>query len=108
MYRTLLSDYDSRQKDLLLENAELKKVLQQMKRDMMTILRSKKPTPKRETHEDCAGQVGHVSFHPPPAFFSFNYSTFHSLPIVFYDRYLVFSVIYISFCCLIFRGIAAT
>ena len=81
MYRTLLSDYDSRQKDLLLENAELKKVLQQMKRDMMTILRSKKLTPKRETHEDCAGQVGHVSFHPPSPFFPLTTLLFTVFPL---------------------------
>ncbi|KAJ0064987.1 hypothetical protein NL108_000957, partial [Boleophthalmus pectinirostris] len=43
MYKTLLTDYDSRQRELLLENAELKKVLQHMKKDMVSILKSKKP-----------------------------------------------------------------
>uniref|UniRef100_A0A3Q3L9M1 Synovial sarcoma, X breakpoint 2 interacting protein b n=1 Tax=Mastacembelus armatus TaxID=205130 RepID=A0A3Q3L9M1_9TELE len=38
MYKTLLSDYDTRQRQLLLENAELRKVLQQMKKDMVSIL----------------------------------------------------------------------
>uniref|UniRef100_A0A673A542 Synovial sarcoma, X breakpoint 2 interacting protein b n=1 Tax=Sphaeramia orbicularis TaxID=375764 RepID=A0A673A542_9TELE len=37
--KTLLSDYDSRQRELLLENAELRKVLQQMKKDMVSILK---------------------------------------------------------------------
>ncbi|XP_059197316.1 afadin- and alpha-actinin-binding protein-like isoform X2 [Centropristis striata] len=41
MYKTLLSDYDTRQRELLLENAELKKVLQQMKKDMVSILSSR-------------------------------------------------------------------
>uniref|UniRef100_A0A673XAV3 SSX family member 2 interacting protein n=1 Tax=Salmo trutta TaxID=8032 RepID=A0A673XAV3_SALTR len=44
MYKTLLNDYDSRHKHLLMENAELKKVLQQMKRDMVTILSPRKPS----------------------------------------------------------------
>ncbi|KAM4629488.1 afadin- and alpha-actinin-binding protein-like isoform 2-T2 [Polymixia lowei] len=52
MYKTLLSDYDSRQKELVLENAELRKVLQQMKRDMVSILSPKKPSPRGEKHED--------------------------------------------------------
>ncbi|KAK7158448.1 hypothetical protein R3I94_004920 [Phoxinus phoxinus] len=38
MYRALLSDYETRQRSLMLENAELKKVLQLMKKDMMAIL----------------------------------------------------------------------
>ncbi|KAM3869150.1 afadin- and alpha-actinin-binding protein-like [Diretmus argenteus] len=46
MYKTLLSDYDGRQKQLVLENAELRKVLQQMKRDIVSILSSRKPTPR--------------------------------------------------------------
>ncbi|XP_076009568.1 afadin- and alpha-actinin-binding protein-like isoform X2 [Genypterus blacodes] len=52
MYKTLLSDYDSRQRELLLENAELRKVLQQMKRDMVTILRTRKQAGRGEMHED--------------------------------------------------------
>ncbi|KAG7282862.1 hypothetical protein CRUP_020700 [Coryphaenoides rupestris] len=34
MYQTMLSDYDARQRELMLENAEQRAVLQQMKRDM--------------------------------------------------------------------------
>ncbi|XP_070688783.1 afadin- and alpha-actinin-binding protein-like [Pempheris klunzingeri] len=52
MYKTLLSDYDTRQRVLLLENAELKKVLQQMKKDMVSILSSRKPTVKGDKHQD--------------------------------------------------------
>ncbi|XP_051930521.1 afadin- and alpha-actinin-binding protein-like isoform X2 [Hippocampus zosterae] len=44
MYKTLLWDYESRQKELLLENAELRKVLKQMKKEMVGILSSRKPT----------------------------------------------------------------
>ncbi|KAM7409493.1 hypothetical protein PAMA_001126 [Pampus argenteus] len=52
MYKTLLSDYDNRQKELVLENAELRKVLQQMKKDMVSILSSRKATPKGDKHDD--------------------------------------------------------
>ncbi|XP_042271923.1 afadin- and alpha-actinin-binding protein-like isoform X1 [Thunnus maccoyii] len=52
MYKTLLSDYDNRQRELVLENAELRKVLQQMKKDMVSILSSRKPTLKGDKHED--------------------------------------------------------
>uniref|UniRef100_A0A8C4HGZ3 Afadin-and alpha-actinin-binding protein n=1 Tax=Dicentrarchus labrax TaxID=13489 RepID=A0A8C4HGZ3_DICLA len=38
MYKSLLSDYEASQRALMLENAELKKVLQQMKKEMMHIL----------------------------------------------------------------------
>lgn len=38
MYKSLLSDYEASQRSLMLENAELKKVLQQMKKEMMHIL----------------------------------------------------------------------
>uniref|UniRef100_A0A147B0F0 Afadin-and alpha-actinin-binding protein n=1 Tax=Fundulus heteroclitus TaxID=8078 RepID=A0A147B0F0_FUNHE len=38
MYKTLLDDYEASRKALILENAELKKVLQQMKKEMMHIL----------------------------------------------------------------------
>uniref|UniRef100_A0A3Q1GUP8 Synovial sarcoma, X breakpoint 2 interacting protein b n=1 Tax=Acanthochromis polyacanthus TaxID=80966 RepID=A0A3Q1GUP8_9TELE len=46
MYKTLLSDYDTRQRELQLENAELRKVLQQMKKDMVSILSSRKQAAK--------------------------------------------------------------
>ncbi|XP_039984760.1 afadin- and alpha-actinin-binding protein-like [Xiphias gladius] len=52
MYKTLLSDYDTRQKELVLENAELRKVLQQMKKEMVSILSSRKLTLKGDKHED--------------------------------------------------------
>ncbi|KAM5147941.1 afadin- and alpha-actinin-binding protein isoform 1-T1 [Mantella aurantiaca] len=42
MYKVLLGDYEQRQKQLMLENAELKKVLQQMKKEMISILSPKK------------------------------------------------------------------
>lgn len=57
MYKTLLSDYDTRQKELLQENAELNKVLQQMKKEMVSILRSKKATLKDGSHRDDDTQV---------------------------------------------------
>lgn len=57
MYKTLLSDYDTRQRELVLENAELRKVLQQMKKDMVSILSSRKQTLKGDKHEDCCIQV---------------------------------------------------
>ncbi|XP_029532922.2 afadin- and alpha-actinin-binding protein isoform X3 [Oncorhynchus nerka] len=57
MYKTLLNDYDSRHKDLLMENAELKKVLQQMKRDMVTILSPRKPSQSGKKHDDSLEQT---------------------------------------------------
>ncbi|XP_065602545.1 afadin- and alpha-actinin-binding protein isoform X1 [Cyrtonyx montezumae] len=54
MYKVLLSDYEQRQKQLLLENAELKKVLQQMKKEIISLLPPQKQKPK-ERSED--GQV---------------------------------------------------
>ncbi|KAM3604108.1 uncharacterized protein V6R79_006524 [Siganus canaliculatus] len=38
MYKSLLSDYEANQRSLMLENTELKKVLQQMKKEMIHIL----------------------------------------------------------------------
>ncbi|KAK2835460.1 hypothetical protein Q5P01_015944 [Channa striata] len=52
MYKTLLSDYDTRQRELMMENAELRKVLQQMKKDIVSILNSKKPLLNGDKHED--------------------------------------------------------
>ncbi|XP_043861083.1 afadin- and alpha-actinin-binding protein isoform X2 [Dromiciops gliroides] len=48
MYKVLLSDYEQRQKQILLENAELKKVLQQMKKEMISLLTPQKQKPKAE------------------------------------------------------------
>lgn len=62
MYKTLLSDYDTRQKELLLENAELNKVLQQMKKDMVSILSTRKSTLKRDEQQDDCMQVEQVIF----------------------------------------------
>ncbi|XP_013995998.2 afadin- and alpha-actinin-binding protein isoform X1 [Salmo salar] len=44
MYKSLLSDYEIRHRHLMLENVELKKVLQQMKREMVSIL---SPSPRK-------------------------------------------------------------
>ncbi len=41
MYKTLLNEFDNRQRELMVENIELKKVLQQMKREMVGVLNSK-------------------------------------------------------------------
>ncbi|XP_061883842.1 afadin- and alpha-actinin-binding protein-like isoform X3 [Entelurus aequoreus] len=54
MYKTLLGDYESRQRDLLLENAELRKVLKHMKKDMALILTSRKSSAKGDRHDDGA------------------------------------------------------
>nr|XP_061832105.1 afadin- and alpha-actinin-binding protein-like isoform X1 [Nerophis lumbriciformis]XP_061832106.1 afadin- and alpha-actinin-binding protein-like isoform X1 [Nerophis lumbriciformis]XP_061832107.1 afadin- and alpha-actinin-binding protein-like isoform X1 [Nerophis lumbriciformis] len=54
MYKTLLGDYESRQRDLLLENAELRKVLKHMKKDMALILTSRKSSAKGDRHDDVA------------------------------------------------------
>ncbi|XP_069837633.1 afadin- and alpha-actinin-binding protein [Dendropsophus ebraccatus] len=56
MYKVLLGDYEQRQKQLMLENAELKKVLQQMKKEMISILSPQKPRTK-EKLEDSLGPV---------------------------------------------------
>lgn len=60
MYKTLLSDYDARQRELVLENAELNKVLQQIKKEMVSILSAKKPNLNSDKHQDDATQVEHV------------------------------------------------
>lgn len=57
LYKTLLSDYETRQKELLQENAEFSKVLQQMKKDMVHILRSKKAKLKDVNHHGDSAQV---------------------------------------------------
>ncbi|KAM6922086.1 afadin- and alpha-actinin-binding protein-like [Xenentodon cancila] len=58
MYKILLSDYESRQRELVMENAELRKVLQQMKRDMVSLLNLRKPALKDDQHEHCGTQGG--------------------------------------------------
>lgn len=57
MYRALLSDYEARQRSLMLENSELKKVLQLMKKDMMAILSPKSLCVEAEPAEDSLEQV---------------------------------------------------
>uniref|UniRef100_A0A673K206 Afadin- and alpha-actinin-binding protein-like n=1 Tax=Sinocyclocheilus rhinocerous TaxID=307959 RepID=A0A673K206_9TELE len=52
MYRALLSDYETRQRSLMMENSELKKVLQHMKKDMIAILSPKKPCAVSEGEEE--------------------------------------------------------
>ncbi|XP_021508822.1 afadin- and alpha-actinin-binding protein isoform X2 [Meriones unguiculatus] len=55
MYKILLNDYECRQKQFLIENAELKKVLQQMKKEMISLLSPQRKS--REKTEDGAGTV---------------------------------------------------
>ncbi|XP_058514675.1 afadin- and alpha-actinin-binding protein isoform X6 [Ochotona princeps] len=54
MYKILLNDYEYRQKQILMENAELKKVLQQMKKEMISLLSPQKKKP-RERADDGTG-----------------------------------------------------
>ncbi|OCT84733.1 hypothetical protein XELAEV_18022889mg [Xenopus laevis] len=54
MYKVLLNDYEQRQKQLMVENAELKKVLQQMKKEMISILSQRKT---KEKLDDSIGPV---------------------------------------------------
>lgn len=51
MYKVLLSDYEQRQKQLLVENAELKKVLQQMKKEIISLLPPQKQKPKERSED---------------------------------------------------------
>lgn len=55
MYKTLLNDYDNRQRELLLENAELKKVLEIMKKDIVSILKTKQLSSKNDKCESFQG-----------------------------------------------------
>ncbi|KAM8888762.1 afadin- and alpha-actinin-binding protein A-like isoform 2-T2 [Synchiropus picturatus] len=58
MYKTLLTDYDHRQRELMLENAELRKVLQQMKKDMVLLMSSKRVSSKEDASDDGLKQAG--------------------------------------------------
>ncbi|NXH17859.1 ADIP protein, partial [Bucco capensis] len=51
MYKVLLSDYEQRQKQLLVENAELKKVLQQMKKEIISLLPPQKQKAKERSED---------------------------------------------------------
>lgn len=57
MYKSLLSDYEASQRALMLENAKLKKVLQQMKKEIMHILSSRQSSTKGATADDSQDQV---------------------------------------------------
>ena len=57
MYKTLLSNYDTRQQELMLENAELRKVLQHMKIDMVSILSARKTALQGDKNEHSGIQV---------------------------------------------------
>lgn len=57
MYKSLLSDYEASQRSLMLENAELKKVLQQMKKEMIHILSPRQSSSRRATADDSQEQV---------------------------------------------------
>ncbi|XP_066480984.1 afadin- and alpha-actinin-binding protein isoform X1 [Tiliqua scincoides] len=56
MYKVLLNEYEQRQKQLLVENAELKKLLQQMKKEIISLLPPQKQKPK-EKAEDSNGTI---------------------------------------------------
>ncbi|XP_077189269.1 afadin- and alpha-actinin-binding protein isoform X1 [Paroedura picta] len=60
MYKVLLSEYEQRQKQLLVENAELKKLLQQMKKEIISLLPPQKQKP-RERPGDGSGNVNALS-----------------------------------------------
>ncbi len=57
MYKTLLNEFDNRQRELMVENIELKKVLQQMKREMVGVLNSKKMSQEEEKQSNDMDQV---------------------------------------------------
>ncbi|MEQ2225802.1 Afadin- and alpha-actinin-binding protein, partial [Ilyodon furcidens] len=57
MYKTLLGDYEASRKALLLENAELEKVLQQMKKEMMHILTPRQKSTSGASADDSQQQV---------------------------------------------------
>lgn len=57
MYKSLLCDYEASQRSLMQENAELKKVLQQLKKDMIHILSPCKSNAKETSANDCRKQV---------------------------------------------------
>lgn len=69
MYKSLLSDYEASQKSLMLENAELKKVLQQMKKEMIHILSPRSSSGRGATADDSLEQVFErdTHTHTPPS-----------------------------------------
>lgn len=52
MYKSMLSTYEATQRSLMLENTELKKVLQQMKREMVHILSPRQPSSRGAAADD--------------------------------------------------------
>ncbi|XP_066537084.1 synovial sarcoma, X breakpoint 2 interacting protein a isoform X2 [Hoplias malabaricus] len=54
MYKALLSDYEARQRSLMVENTELKKLLQHMKKDMVSILSPKNTCNKAQSTDSCS------------------------------------------------------
>lgn len=56
MYKVLLNEYEQCQKQLLVENAELKKLLQHMKKEIISLLPPQNQKPK-EKHEEGNGIV---------------------------------------------------
>ena len=69
MYKSLLNDYEARQQSLMVENSELKKVLQQMKRDMMYILSPHKPCAKASPGDDSPERVPSSDWSNPSMIF---------------------------------------
>lgn len=64
MYQTLLNDFDNRQRELMLENVELRKVLQQIKNEMIGILSPKKSNWREARQEHGGNQVSHLTHAP--------------------------------------------
>ncbi|XP_005385212.1 PREDICTED: afadin- and alpha-actinin-binding protein isoform X2 [Chinchilla lanigera] len=60
MYKILLNDYEYRQKQILMENAELKKVLQQMKKEMISLLSPQKKKPREKADESTGTVISDV------------------------------------------------
>ncbi|KAK5860142.1 hypothetical protein PBY51_021639 [Eleginops maclovinus] len=57
MYKSLLNDYEASQRSLVLENAELKKVLQQMKKEMIHILSPRPASTRGAASDDSRDQA---------------------------------------------------
>ncbi|XP_034039934.1 synovial sarcoma, X breakpoint 2 interacting protein a [Thalassophryne amazonica] len=58
MYKSLMDDYEASRRSLMLENAELKKVLQQMKKEMMHILSPRQPSARGAIADESHDQGG--------------------------------------------------
>nr|KAF6383769.1 SSX family member 2 interacting protein [Pipistrellus kuhlii] len=64
MYKILLNDYEYRQKQILMENAELKKVLQQMKKEMISLLSPQKQKPIEKADDSTGTGISDVEEDP--------------------------------------------